>query len=94
MNIIVTGNNGLLGKSLTHKLLKNGHRVYGFSRHMAKDTVAVKHRNFKHIKVDLRRFKSVQDACNSIEDVKFIFHTATIHPAKTKRDIKLFRYKF
>lgn len=88
MNILITGNTGLLGHKLTKTLLKKGHFVYGFARGITKNAKRIEHKNFKQIKTDLASAKSVQKAFKSIErTIGLVFHTATVHPSKIRPEL-------
>jgi UDP-glucose 4-epimerase len=87
MNVIVTGNAGFVGRNLTARLLKEGHRVYGFDRNNTEDPFALRHRNFRQIKMDIRSFESVRKSSGQVKSAKYVFHTAAIQPTGTSMEI-------
>ena len=91
MNIIVTGNTGLLGRALTKRLLERGHYVYGLSRGLKENFKSFNSKKFKQLKVDLSRIESVKDAFKAItRKIDLVFHAATLHPSKIHPNLKYY----
>ena len=86
MKIIVTGHTGLLGRNLAERLIAKGYTVFGLARGR-KPFNANPNKKLVQIETDLTSFNSVKKACRSIRNVKYVFHTATVHPTKNRTEI-------
>ena len=84
MKILITGLTGFIGSELAHKLLREGHEVYGFIQHVIgrdysmiediKDKINI-------ITCDIRNYFSVRHCIKKVNpDV--VFHLAALSPVR------------
>ena len=84
MKILVTGVTGFIGSELAHRLLEEGHEVYGFIQHV----VGRDHSMIENIKdklnivtCDIRNYFSVRHSIKKVNpDV--VFHLAALSPVR------------
>ena len=84
MKILVTGITGFIGSELAHRLLKEGHEVYGFIQHVIgrdysmiediKDEINI-------ITCDIRNYFSVRHCIKKVNP-DIVFHLAALSPVR------------
>ena len=84
MKILITGITGFIGSELAHKLLDEGHEIYGFIQHViGRDTDMLKtiKNQIKIITCDIRDYSSVRQSIKKVNpDV--VFHLASLSPVR------------
>jgi len=88
MKIIITGITGFIGGELAHKLLEEGHEIYGFVQHVVGRTfesLADIKDKINLIPCDIRDYYSVKNAIAKVNpDV--LFHLAALSPVRLSFD--------
>jgi len=74
MAVLVTGASGYIGKTLVDKLLSQGHKVYGLSRHPP-----AAGGNLVPLKGDITLPNLGLDETEDIKDITVVYHLAGIH---------------
>ncbi|MBF0420774.1 MAG: NAD(P)-dependent oxidoreductase [Magnetococcales bacterium] len=75
MNIVLTGSSGYVGSCLAHRLIKEGHGVWGFDKDPPRPSLKGI-ANYHHTRVDLSDLTPLRQACIALPDIDVGIHAA------------------
>lgn len=88
MSVLITGITGFIGSSLAHRLVEEGHDVYGLIRHASRSELRSLESimsNVRFVEGDLAEYHSVRSAiASSLPEV--VFHLGAITPVRYSFD--------